>query len=107
MSGQSGFPSQLFVSHNKYTNKTILDIEELRAQLKKVAKEEVGYDRGEYLDGMIALAVPVTNDAGEVCYSIAVHAPSARISIEELETYLPQLNEAARKMSELESKELG
>ena len=94
------------VNLTKYTDKTILDIDELRSQLKQISAEEVGYDRGEYLDGMIALAVPVKNEAGDVCYSIAVHAPSARISIEELKAYLPQLREAAQKISELECQEL-
>jgi DNA-binding IclR family transcriptional regulator len=90
----------------KYTDKTISDIDELRSQLKRIADEEVGYDQGEYLDGMIALAVPVKNEAGEVCFSIAVHAPSARISLEELKQYLPQLNQAASKIAELECQEL-
>ena len=94
------------ITLNKYTDKTILDVEELRAQLKLITKKEVGYDKGEYIDGMIALAVPVKNEMGEVCFSIAVHAPSARISIEELEAYLPQLNEAAKKIAELECQEL-
>ncbi|KAG1694725.1 putative transcriptional regulator SauR [Nymphon striatum] len=76
---------------SKYTSKTITDVKELR---------------GEYLDGMIALAVPVKNELGDVCYSIAVHAPSARIGLDDLKEYLPQLNEAALKISELECQEL-
>ncbi len=90
----------------KHTNKTITDVETLRAQLKQVAEEEVGFDEGEYLAGMIALAVPVKNKTGDVCYSIAVHAPSARIGLDKLKAYLPQLNEAANKISELECQEL-
>jgi DNA-binding IclR family transcriptional regulator len=90
------------VTLKKYTDKTILDIIKLKIQLKQISKEEVGYDVGEYLDGMIALAVPVKNQEGEVCFAIAVHAPSTRISIDELKEFLPDLYEAANKISELE-----
>lgn len=93
------------VSLKKYTDKTILDIVELKVQLKQIAKEDVGYDVGEYLDGMIALAVPVKDKVGEVCFSIAVHAPSARTNIDELKGFLPALNKAAGKIAELECEE--
>lgn len=90
------------VTLKKYTKKTLLDKDELKAQFKQISNEKVGYDVGEYLDGMIALAVPVTNTAGEVCFAIAVHAPSSRTSIEELKKYLPALNTAAAKIAEIE-----
>ncbi len=93
-------------SLSKHTDKTITNVKELRGQLRQIAEEEVGFDQGEYLDGMIALAVPVKNEMGDVCYSIAVHAPSARISIDELKEYIPKLNKAANKIAELECQEL-
>ncbi len=94
------------VSLEKYTSKTILEMDELRDQLKVIVNEEVGYDSGEYIDGMIALAVPVKNEAGDVLYSIAVHAPSARVSLDELKQHLPAMRDAAQRISELESIEL-
>ena len=94
------------VSLEKYTSKTILEMDELRHQLKVIVNEEVGYDSGEYIDGMIALAVPVKNEAGDVLYSIAVHAPSARVSLDELKQHLPAMRDAAQRISELESIEL-
>ena len=95
------------VTLEKHTSKTILDVDELRSQLDMIIEEEVGYDVGEYIDGMIALAVPVKNDKGDVNFSIAVHAPSARVSLEDLKQHLPALHEAAERIAELESKELG
>ena len=95
------------VSLEKYTSKTILDLDVLREQLKTIEGEEVGYDSGEYIDGMIALAVPVKNETGEVLYSIAVHAPSARVSLDELKQHLPAMRDAAANIAELETIELG
>ena len=91
------------VSLEKHTSKTLLDVEELRSQLRVIADQDVGYDTGEYIDGMIALAVPVKNETGEVLYSIAVHAPSARVSLDDLKQHLPAMRDAAVRISELES----
>lgn len=94
------------VTLEKYTKHTLLDRDELKAQLKHIADSEVGYDTGEYIDGMIAVAVPVKNEQGQVLYSIAVHAPSARVSLDELKQHLPAMREAAESIAELETLEL-
>lgn len=94
------------VTLEKYTSKTLLDLDDLRQQLKVITDEEVGYDTGEYIDGMIALAVPVKSETGDVLYSIAVHAPNARVSLDDLKQHLPAMRSAAQRISELESIEL-
>ncbi len=94
------------VTLEKYTKKTILDKDVLKDQLKEVVDQAVGYDSGEYIDGMIALAVPVKNEMDEVLYSIAVHAPSARVSLDDLKLHLPAMQAAAVKIAELESTDL-
>ena len=86
----------------KHTDKTILDSDHLQSQLKNIADENVGYDVGEYIDGMIAVAVPVKNKQGAMCFAIAVHAPSARINIDELKDYVPALRKTAKRIAELE-----
>ena len=91
------------VTLEKHTRKTITDIDELREQLKVIASQDVGYDTGEYIDGMIALAVPVKNEASDVLYSIAVHAPNARVSLDDLKQHLPAMRDAAERIAELES----
>lgn len=90
------------VSLEKFTNKTILEIEQLRSQLEEIGEQHVGYDQGEYLDGMIALAVPVKDEKDEVCFAIAVHAPNARVTLDELKQHIPAVKEAAKKIAELE-----
>lgn len=94
------------VTLEKYTKETILELDVLREQLKEITHDDVGYDTGEYIDGMIAVAVPVKSETGDVLYSIAVHAPSARVSLEDLKLHLPAMRDAANNIAELESKEL-
>jgi len=95
------------VTLEKYTKETILDMDVLKDQLKEIVEHGVGYDTGEYIDGMIAVAVPVKNEAGDVLYSIAVHAPNARVSLDDLKLHIPAMQEAAANIAELETVELG
>ena len=83
----------------RHTDLTITDSELLEAQLKRIADEGVGYDSGEYLEGMVAIAVPVIGEDNQVCFAIAIHAPSVRKSLDELRQYLPTLRRAAARMA--------
>jgi IclR family acetate operon transcriptional repressor len=84
---------------SKHTEHTITDRETLEDQLQKIAEEGVGYDTGEYLDGMLSIAVPVIGENNQVCFAIAIHAPSVRKSLDELRQHLPTLRRAAARMA--------
>ena len=86
----------------RHTDRTITDRQELEAELTKAHEEGVGYDAGEYLDGVVSLAVPVLDERNRMCFSIAVHAPSERKSLSELRQYLPALRRAAGRMAAAE-----
>lgn len=86
----------------QFTDKTITDLDQLETQFEQIAVEGVGYDSGEYLEGMVAIAVPVIGEQGQICYSIAIHAPSSRKSLSELRQYLPVLRQAAARMADSE-----
>ncbi len=87
---------------SRHTELTITNREKLEAQLQKIEQEGVGYDTGEYLEGMVAIAVPVIEIDDNVSFAIAIHAPSARKSVTELRQYLPVLRHAAAKMASAE-----
>lgn len=85
----------------RYTNRTITDPELLRTELKSIEQTGVGIDDEEFMIGMVAIAVPVFNVANEVCFTIAVHAPKVRKSLEALRQYLPALKHAATAMADV------
>lgn len=85
----------------RYTDLTVTDRDTLDAQLDRIADEGVGYDVGEYLEGMVAIAVPVIGEDNRMCFAIAIHAPSARKSVNELRQYLPILRHAAARLAEV------
>jgi DNA-binding IclR family transcriptional regulator len=87
------------LSLNRHTELTITDPELLEEQLQKIADEGVGYDAGEYLEGMVAIAVPVIGENNQMCFALAIHAPSVRKTLDELRQYLPTLRHAAARMA--------
>ena len=83
----------------RHTEKTITDPDLLLENLKQVKEDGIGVDNEENLAGMVAIAVPVMNSKKEICFTIAVHAPKIRKSLEELRQYIPSLKRAAAAMT--------
>lgn len=81
------------------TEQTITSLDALEAQLKLIRKEGVGFDNEELLTGMVAVSVPVFNLAKRICFTVAVHAPTNRKSLDDLREYVPALRRAAAALS--------
>src|SRR6516162_3962026 len=54
----------------------------LNEEIRRTKARRVGTHDSEFIDGSVALAVPVTDARGHVYAGLAVHAPSSRMSIE-------------------------
>src|SRR5215470_17434556 len=50
----------------RFTGSTITDSARLDAELRQIRKEQVSFDRQEYLVGVVCMAVPVTGKNGEM-----------------------------------------
>lgn len=83
----------------KNTDQTITDLDVLEEQLKQIRKEGVGFDNEELLAGMVAISVPVFNQAKRICFTVAVHAPTSRKSLEDLRQCVPALRRAAEALT--------
>lgn len=83
-----------------YTPHTLIKREEFDAELNRIAQQGYSLDREEFLLGMAAIAVPVMGNDGTVIAAVACHAPSVRFNEEQAKKFLPQLRQAARKLSE-------
>ncbi|WP_299868958.1 IclR family transcriptional regulator [uncultured Hoeflea sp.] len=88
--------SALMLEHK--TAKTITDPDALLEELAVVAKRGFAFDNEEFMDGMIAIAVPVTDAEGRFLAALACHGPTVRLSLEMLEGLIPHFNQAAEKM---------
>ena len=82
-----------------YTSNTITDPNTLEAELDKIQREKFAKDECEFIDGMVAVAVPVTDAQGRVAAILACHAPDVRMTIETAIGYLPAIRRAAEALS--------
>ena len=83
----------------RFTASTITDSARLDAELRQIRKEQVSFDREEYLVGVICMAVPVIGKNGEMLAALAIQAPEARMNVQMARRHLPALRNAAAKLA--------
>lgn len=83
----------------KFTKNTITNADDLMAELATIRTDRVGVDDEEFVEGMVALAVPINDDKGRMVAALAFHAPTVRMDLERARTYLPALKKAAAALS--------
>lgn len=77
------------------TRNTITDADRLAEELAATRERQYGVDKEEFLDGMIAVAVPVHDPQGRICATIAIHGPVQRFTLDQALGHLPLMREAA------------
>jgi DNA-binding IclR family transcriptional regulator len=78
-----------------HTEHTIVDRAELERELEETRRRRYGMNRAEHLRGLLGVAVPVMLDRQRACAAVALQAPEARMTMDELIAHLPRLREAA------------
>ena len=84
-----------------FTNHTVTDREALNKECNAIARRGYSTDREEFMAGLVAIATPVLDTTGVIRAAIAIHAPTARMSLHEALTKLPALRKAAKSMQAL------
>jgi DNA-binding IclR family transcriptional regulator len=84
-----------------YTDRTVTNVANLEGMLPDIWASGLGTDDEEFIAGMVAIAVPVTNAAGHICATVAVHAPTMRKPLSALREHAPALRRAAVALSEV------
>lgn len=79
----------------RFTERTITNVDALERELRKIRSSGLGADSGEFLDGSVCLAVPVTDPRGRVCAAVAVHGPAPRMTLKKGFEFLPAMRRAA------------
>lgn len=80
---------------------TITDASELLAELHQVEQQGYALDNQEFMDGMVAAAVPVRDPTGKFCAALAFHAPLQRVELEAARAQVGTLQNASQRLSEL------
>jgi DNA-binding IclR family transcriptional regulator len=84
---------------HRYTAHTIVEQNDLEAELEKVRASEVSIDDQEFLAGVVCIAVPVRDAKGQRVAALAISAPLARMSLEEGLKRVPLLRASADQLT--------
>jgi len=83
------------------TEHTIVRPDALLAECALITERGYSYDREEFVAGLIAMAVPVRDQAGILRAAMAIHGPTARMGLDDITARLPELQAAAQRMGAL------
>lgn len=87
----------------KKTSKSIYTLSDLAAELDTIRERGFSTDDEEFIEGMIAVAVPVRAPNGNLAATLACHGPVQRLSLEKACEYLPLMKSTAARMADLMS----
>jgi DNA-binding IclR family transcriptional regulator len=83
------------------TPNTITNADELMEEIATVRAQEYALDREEFMQSMVALAVPVLDVNGRLMVTLSFHAPRQRFDIDRTLGCLQPLRDAAADLSKL------
>jgi len=82
------------------TGATMTSPADLMDELSEIERRGYSLDQEEFMDGMVAIAVPVRDEEGRFIAALASHGPTQRLSIEAAIEKKSVLQEAASRLSE-------
>ena len=89
--------AQLDLKRN--TENTFTDHDELLAEISKIRAQKIGVDNEEFMQGMIAVSVPIKDQRNRMYGGLALHAPVSRMSLKQARDFVPRLREASAELS--------
>ncbi len=89
----------------KLSPHTITSKATLLKELQKIREDGYAQDDEEFIEGMIALAVPVVEKHGRLASTLSFHAPTIRLPLDKAYEHLSRLKKAAADLSSLISKD--
>lgn len=82
----------------RQTPATITDPDDLLRELGRIRAAGFGWNNEEFLEGLVAVAVPIRNSRNQFCAALTVHGPTHRMSLEDAKMRLSALRRAAAKI---------
>ena len=86
---------------SKHTPFTIVDTEQLESELEQIREQGFATDNEEFIEGLVAVSVPICDPNGRFCAGLALHAPIIRMTMEDAIAQLPALRSAAQQIESL------
>lgn len=90
----------------EHTPKTITHESHFLEELARIRQQGFGEDNEEFVDGMVAISVPIGSNDFIFGY-LFCHAPSFRTPLESLKACLPEMQSAAKEIYDFTVSEMG
>ncbi|PHR83802.1 MAG: IclR family transcriptional regulator [Colwellia sp.] len=85
----------------QYTRNTLTSVDQLEKSIEETLANDYATDSEEFIDGMVAISIPIRGINGRLGACLFVHAPVIRKSIDELLKFEPLMRNAADELSTL------
>jgi len=89
------------VTLGAHTDHTMTDPAVLTAEIEAIRAQGYALDNEEFMEGMVAIAVPLIDAQNRLMSTLSVHAPTQRMALSDLSAQLPRLQSAAVELAEL------
>ncbi len=86
---------------DQHTEKSLTDPAVLLEEIDLTRARGYSTDNEEFMDGMVAIAVPIRDDRDRLMSTLSVHAPTQRVTVTDLVKHLDRFKKAATDLSEL------
>lgn len=83
------------------TERTITKPAALTDALDQIREQGYSTDNEEFMDAMVACAVPILDGRGRLVSTLSIHAPTQRMSLDDVRNYVPLMHETAAKLTHL------
>lgn len=85
---------------DKYTPQTVTSSSKLKEELEEIRESGYAFDNKEHEKEVRCVAAPIKDHNGESKAAISIAVPSYRTSLDDLKDYIPELKEAAHRISD-------
>ena len=83
------------------TDHTITHPGKLTTELTAIRTQGFSTDNAEFMDDMVACAVPILDGRGRLVSTLSIHAPTLRMSMDDVKKHVPLMHETAAKLTKL------
>ena len=89
------------LARERKTAHTHTSVAALMAEIERTRKRGIGVDNEEFINGMVAIAIPVRDAQGQCVAAVACHTPTARLSLTDLLAHAPAIERTAQQIAAL------
>ncbi len=83
------------------TTQSITDADALKREVSEVRVNGFATDNQEFIDGMVAVGVPILESNGRLMSTLSLHAPIQRLKMKDALSHIPLLRETAQELADL------